>query len=76
MLTDLNLLEVVLVHNVANIVITATIMLARPKDSVMVSLMETEHCQRTGGIVKDRRASRIFKYLHGVPDRYTELGPH
>jgi hypothetical protein len=43
LLTELNLLEVFLDHIVANMVIIAMTMPARPKDSAMVSLMETEH---------------------------------
>jgi hypothetical protein len=41
LLTELNLLEVFLDHIVANMVIIAMTMPARPKDSAMVSLMET-----------------------------------
>jgi hypothetical protein len=44
LLTNANLLGVFLVHSVVNMVMTATRILARPKDSVIVSLMDTEDC--------------------------------
>jgi hypothetical protein len=68
-LTNANLLEVFLARNVTNIVIMAIIMLARPKDNAIVSLMETKHCQRRRlESVGWEETQHIFMYLWDLPD--------
>jgi hypothetical protein len=76
-LANTNLLEVFLAHNIAIIVMMATIMLARPKDSAIVSLIETKYCQRRRSeSVEWEGTERILMYLWDLPDMDMRLRLH
>jgi len=76
-LANTNLPEVFLAHNIAIIVMMATIMLARPKDSAIVSLIETKYCQRRRSeSVGWEGTERILMYLWDLPDMDIRLRLH